>query len=436
MKLIAVGSRRSLRFALLVVACLCGLTACATETTRSTAVAVADDAGADAHAPAAAPAPAFVDTRWPVSVDAYRTTSEAIYLANLDARISEYRRVSLARPSAALRTALASALYHRFKIIGKLDDAERAMELLDAAVLEEPDEPSHRLLRATVFSAFHRFVEAEADLAVAAKSGKSPEIAQAQREIDLALGRYDRLTEEFNPSIAPTGEFYELVHRADLALMQGDLASANVLFRTAQIQYRDVSPVPLAWLHVQRGIGSLRYGDAQTALPFFAAAHERMSHYYLATEHLAEVLTALKRFDEARALYVDVIAQTGNPEFLAALAALEHAAGNAAAAALRNAEAKSAYAALYARHPDAYAQHYAEFLLDAAEPAQALVLAERNVKLRQDVGSWILLARVAEANQDYGRACEAHRNAVATGRNPPELTELSTLAARCAPSLL
>ncbi|MEO6065462.1 MAG: tetratricopeptide repeat protein [Lysobacterales bacterium] len=426
MKPVTAGSRRSLHCVLLVFACVCGLTACATQTTKSAA-----STDAVENAPAAAPAPAFVDTRWPVSVEAYRTTNEAIYLANLDSRISEYQRVSLEHPSASLETGLASALYHRFKIIGKIDDAERAMDLVDAAVREEPDEASHRLLRATVYSAFHRFVEAEADLVLAAKSSDLPEIRQAQREIDLALGRYDRLAAEFDPLAAPTDEFSELVHRADLALMQGDLASANVLFRTAQIQYRDVNPVPLAWLHVQRGIGSLRYGDRASALRFFAAAHERMPHYYLATEHLAEVLTALRRFNEARPLYQSVIAQTGNPEFIAALAALEQAAGNTQAAATRNIEAKSAYAALYARHPDAYAQHYAEFLLAAAEPAQALVLAERNVRLRQDVGSWILLARAAEANQDRGLACDAHRNAVATGRNPPELTQLSALAARC-----
>ncbi len=393
----------------------------------------ADVAAADsARPPPQTPATGMVDPRWPISISDFPTTSEAIYLGNLDSIISEYGRVLGENPSAGLRTALAGVLYHRFKIVGRIGDAERAIELLDEAVREEPAEPAHRLMRATAYSAFHRFTEAEADLAVAAKSTDAGEIAKAQREIDLALGRYDRLAPEFAPTRPPTQDFYELVHRADLALMQGDPDEANFQFRSAQIEYRDVNPVPLAWLHVQRGIGSLRFGDVQGALPFFASAHARMPRYYLATEHLAEVQTLLGDYDGARKLYLDVIRETGNPEFIAALAALETAAGKPEAAAARNAEAKSGYAALYARHPDAYAQHYAEFLLNIAEPVQALELAERNVKLRQDVGSWILLARAAEANKNYARACDAHRAAVATGRKPPELTKLSALAERCA----
>ncbi len=378
-----------------------------------------------------APMAAMVDPRWPVSVSDYPTTSAAIYLTNLDSMISEYGRVLGERPSAGLSTALAAVLYHRFKVIGRIEDAERAIGLLDDSVRAEPVEASHRLMRATAYGAFHRFAEAEEDLAVAAKSTDAGEIAKSQREIDLALGRYDRLAADFTPTAPPTIDFYELAHRADLALMQGDLDRANFLFRSAQIEYRDVNPVPLAWLHVQRGIASLRFGDVAAAKPFFAMAHQRMPRYYLATEHLAESMTLLGEYDEARKLYLDVIAETGNPEFIAGLAALEDAAGNKEAAAARNAEAKVAYAELHARHPDAYAQHYAEFLLDLGDTERARALAERNIALRQDVGSWILLAQVADAGKDDARACEAWRNAIATGRNPPELAELSSLAKRC-----
>ena len=426
MRLISIAFDRLPLRSLLAVALLALLAGCAMPASRQSATA------SEPPLTAMPAAPVVVDPRWPVSVGDYRTTSGEVYIANLDARISEYRRVLGKSPSASLRTALASALYHRFKIIGKLEDAERALEVVDEAVREEPDEPSHRLMRATIYSALHRFVAAEADLAVAAEAENSPEVHRAQREIDLALGRYDRLAEEFKPTLPPTEDFYELVHRADLALMQGNLEAANFLFRSAQIAYRDVNPVPLAWLHVQRGIGSLRFGDAANALPFFAMAHARMPRYYLATEHLAESLTRLGKYDEARKLYLEVIAETGNPEFIAALAALEKAAGNAEAAVARSTEAKAGYAALYARHPDAYAQHYAEFLLDSGDSSQANTLAERNIKLRQDVGSWILLARVAEANNEHARACEALRKALETGRNPPELSKLTALAERCA----
>ncbi len=419
-------STRTLTFLTIACALAALLASCATRPVDQHA------ASADASTPKADAVPVFVDPRWPISVEDYRTTSEQVYLGNLDARISEYERAMSGNPPASVPNQLASALYHRFKIIGKVEDAERAMALLDDAVRQEPDEASHRVLRAIVRSAFHRFAEAEADLAVAAKSGAAPEISQQQREIDLALGRYDRLEAEFGTALPPTSDFYELVHRADLAVMQGDFDKVNVLMRAAQLEYRDVSPVPLAWLHVQRGIASLRFGDIASAKSFFASAHQRMPRYFLATEHLAEVETELRNFDVARKLYVDVIEQTGNPEFIAALAGLESAAGNKAETARLNAEAKSAFAALYARHPDAYAQHYAEFLLETGDVEKALELAERNIGLRQDVGSWILLAQAAEAAGRDERACEAFRRVGATGRSPPELVELHALARRCA----
>ncbi len=378
--------------------------------------------------------PQFLDPRWPISTVDYPTTSEAIYLGNLDASISEYERALRTTPSAGLRNVLAAALYHRFKVIGRVEDAERALVLLDVAVGEEPDVAAHRLLRATVLGAFHRFGEAEADLVVAARSGATPEIGLAQREIDLALGRYDRLANDFEQAGAPASDFYELANRADLQLMQGEFPSANRQFRAAQIEYRDTSPVPLAWLHVQRGIAALRFGDVEDAHRFFEAAHARMPRYYLASEHLAETETSRGNYDRARELYRSVIEQTGNPEFLAALASLEQAAGNEDAAKRRHQEAAAAYAEMHSRHPDAYAQHYAEYLLDAGQPQRALELAERNITLRQDVGSWILLARAADAHGQLVRACEAQRSAWATGRRPPELAEISDLATRCSGS--
>jgi len=384
-------------------------------------------------AAAGLPASDPIDSRWPASVEAFRTTAAEIYLGNLDSIVSEHGRVLKESPSASLRVSYSAALHHRFRVLGRIEDAEQALTQLDLAVAEDPGHANARLLRATALGAFHRFADAEKDLAAARLiEGADREATdRAQREIDLALGRYARLEPEFAASAKPTPDFYEAVHRADLQLMQGDLAGADFQFRSAQIAYNDVSPVPLAWLHVQRGIASLRFGDVASARPFFASAHQRLPRYYLAKEHLAEAEAALGNHDAARKLYVEVIEQTGNPEFAAALASLESAAGNKTEAARRTAEARAAYAALYARHPDAYAQHYAEFLLEVGEPARALELAERNIALRQDVGSWILLAQAADANHREERACAAYGRAVATGRTPPELSELEKLAVRC-----
>ncbi len=366
----------------------------------------------------------FSDPRWPVSTSDYQTTSEDIYLANLEGRVSEFKRALGLAPSAGLRNAYASVLYHRFRVLGRVEDAELALALLDEAVKEEPEEPMHRLLRAKVRGAFHQFDGAMDDLKLAAAKSDEPEIHQSIDEVELALGRYADLKATLAGSMQPTENFYELASRADLRLLQGDPVGADLMFRAAQIAYADTNPVPLAWLHVQRGIAALRYREYADAKRFFVAAHERMPHYALATEHLAETEAALGNTDESRALYRAVIEQTGNPEFMGALAGVEREAGNPDAAAEQERKAAAGFARLYARHPAGYAQHYAEFLLASGQNARALELAEENIRLRQDVSSWLLLSRAAGAAGNEVRAAQALAGARATGMNPPELALL------------
>lgn len=164
---------------------------------------------------------------------------------------------------------------------------------------------------------------------------------------------------------------------------------------------------------------------------FFAAAHARLPQYYLAAEHLAECEARLGNLDEARGLYREVIAQTGNPEFIAALAGVERDAGNEAEAQRLEGEALKGYEALLARHPAAFGQHAAEFLIQIGQKERADALARQNLELRRDVGSWILQAQAALAVGDLPRACAARDRAVETAMRPPELAELDALGAQC-----
>lgn len=417
-----VSASHDLRGGILTAIALTMLAGCATPSPSSKSSVDADVAKS---APAGQTADdVMVDPRWPVRVADYRTTSEDIYLANLEGRVSEFKRALALAPSAGLRNAYASALYHRFRVLGRVEDAELALDLLDEAVQEEPEEAMHRLLRAKVRGAFHQFDGAMDDLNRAAPANDEPEIRQSIDEVELALGRYAELKGKLDASLQPTDNFYELASRADLRLLQGDFAGADVMYRSAQIAYVDTNPVPLAWLHVQRGIAALRYGNYTDARLFFAAAHERMPKYALATEHLAETEAALGHTDASRALYQSVIEQTGNPEFMGALARVERDAGNMEAAKEQERKAAAGFEKLYSRHAAAYAQHYAEFLLESGQNARALELAEDNIRLRQDVSSWILLSRAAQAAGNEARAAQALAGARATGMNPPELAEL------------
>lgn len=409
----------------------CALVLAPVASFASPAASVASPSPGDAAADARGPS-------WPATPAEVPTTSGDIYLGNLDARIAVLEaalgRAELAPAARAqLRTSLAGALYHRYRIRATLPDAEAALAALDAALADVPRDAAALRLRATVRAGFHQFDAARADLAAARAAGApAASLAEAEREIALGTGRYAELAEPLATSTRTDGDLYELAFRGNLRLQQGDLAGASAQFRRAQALYADSSPVPLAWLHLQQGIALLRHGDHAGANRFFRAAHERLPGYTLATEHLAETEAALGRLDSARALYERVIADTGSPEFLDALAGVERAAGNSARAAELDARAAAGWDAWVARHPAAFAQHAIPYYLEQRKPARALELARANIALRQDVGSWILLAQAADAAGDASLACSARASALASGMQPPELAELSDMEARCA----
>jgi len=424
----ATGCRAGSRSPRVVASLLAALlAACATPPRSPAPVAPEATTAAEISALAAAAASEL----WPVSGRYYRTTSADIYLGNLDARIASLEAQVAAGHRDRVET-LAAQRYHRYRIGGRLEDAERAGELLHEHAERDWLTPAGMLLHAITLSGMHRFDEADAWLGRAADAGADAEaVRDARADLMVARGDYRGLAGDLAVSAEPAADFYALAHRADLRLLQGDLAGAESHYLAAQTLYRDSNPVPLAWLHTQMGIAFLRHGRIEDARRFFAAAVDRLPGYYLAEEHLAECEMLVGELDAARARYQRVIEQTGNPEFIAALAALEAEAGNEEWAQALGSEARIGYERLLSRHPAGYAQHAAEFFLESGDPQRAYALAAQNAELRSDIGSLILLATTAAAADHWETACAARGAALATGMSPPEIGELEPLEARC-----
>lgn len=395
-----------------------------TEAATAGSPAVAASPPVDARPPATAPTsspakPSPPRSFWPIDTRSLRTTSGEIWVGNLQSRIKSLNDQAN-HPAQASK--LAATLYTRYRVLGRIEDAERALAILEAQPDDALDAES-LLVLARILSGFHRFGAAEATLKRIPHGQLVDERAAISRDIDVALGRYRRLQDDFAVADQPISDFYELAHRADLLVLQGKLAAAEQQYRRAQSLYHDVDPLPLAWLHTQMGIAFLRYGDIDRAHTFFAAAVERLPGYALAEEHLAECETLLGKFDRARARYERVIEQTGNPEFMAALSGLEKLAGREQEAEAWHARARARYATLLKRQPAAFGYHAVEFYVEAGETDRALQLARENRKLRGDISSRILLMQAARAAGQDQEACWAWQEAAATGLQPPEWTE-------------
>ncbi|MBD8526178.1 tetratricopeptide repeat protein [Pseudomarimonas arenosa] len=376
----------------------------------------------------------IVGPRYPLSAGQRVTTDPTLLIGNLQSSISALQQRMQQQPDdVTAASQLSAALLQRAQIIGRQDDTEQALLIAERAVQMAPESaPAWRAL-ATAQAALHRFTAAELSLQKAHAFGLSAEqVLPLQRDIQVAKGDYSGLKSDLDSASRPVGEFAALAHRADLLLLQGDLRGASLWLRTAQDLYHDVNPLPLAWLYTQQGIALLRFGRVSEARVFFAAAHQRLPAYYLATEHLAECEALLGNLDQARKLYVQVIEQTGNPEFMAALADVEQRAGDDSEAQRWRSAADSGFHRLLARDEAAYAAHAIEFWLEQGRLSEEVAaLARRNVERRSDLGSLILNAQVEFALGQTERGCRLISRIDAAGLQPPELQDVAGFRPLC-----
>src|SRR5262249_12728483 len=165
---------------------------------------------------------------------------------------------------------------------------------------------------------------------------------------------------------------------------RGEIDAAERLFAEAPRHYRDVSPFPVAWLYFQQGSMWMREGNLKRARELFAAAHARLPAYAAAQGHLGEVEAALGNFDRAIGLLRPLAGRPDDPDDAAQLARILNERGRTDEAQRWRAAAAARYQELIDRHPEAFADHAAEFWLAAGgDPQKASVLARQNLAVRQ-----------------------------------------------------
>lgn len=323
--------------------------------------------------------PAFVE-------DPIRTTDPDIAMGNLEAQIRQLERLSAhGALTVGQRAALVELIAAHAQYTGSIADHERALALAEELAGAFPDDPVALLARARGRAAFHRFAESLSDLDHAAALGASPATVAGMRAgIYQALGRYDealtirRDSAERNPSADNLGAL------ASLRAARGDIDDAARLFAEARWSYRDISPFPLAFLFFDEGAMWMRHGDLERARALFEAAHRRLPSYATAQCYLAEVEAALGHTEHAIALLEPLARTADDPNGAAQLTRILADAGRADEAASWRTAAARRYDELVAAHPDAYADHAAEFWLNAGgNPELALPLARHAPSARR-----------------------------------------------------
>ncbi|MFC5910501.1 tetratricopeptide repeat protein [Streptacidiphilus monticola] len=328
------------------------------------------------------------------------TTDGSIALLNLSAQIDSIAArartaVSPTPFAVARQAALVDLLVLRGHLMGWIADYERAAQLAERLARHAPEDGNALLARARARATLHRFADAMADLDAAGRAGAVQADLDAERAAILqAVGCHSEARVLLRKSAPRRSDFAAVAASAVLLAEQGRTAHAEHEFDRARRLHRGVSPFPLAQLDFRRGLLWLREGDLPAARTWFEAARRRLPGYAPATGHLAEVDLLLGDAQAAIDRLRPLAETSDDPEYAAQLVCALRAAGRDQEARPWRDQAARRYDELVLHHPEAYADHAADFWLTAGGDAErGLHLALQTLVMRQTNRSYSLVQR-------------------------------------------
>jgi tetratricopeptide (TPR) repeat protein len=331
-------------------------------------------------------------------------TDGTIALLNLRGQIDSLEAdVRLGHATVEGRVGLIELITLRGLILGHIADYQRADEMAEQLVRDAATDGTAFVSRARTRAVFHRFTDALDDIDRAERLGFDAESTNRDRAaIFQALGRYDEALAIREEAADRLASFENVAALVGLYSEIGEIDAAERLYAESRRRYRGVSPFPLALLDFQLGLMWMNKGRLDDARTSFDAARRRVPAYAPAQGHLAEVEAELGETESALARLSSLAASSDDPDYAAQLARILKDAGCAQARHWSQLAA-ARYDQLVATHPEAFADHAAEFWLAAgANPDKALRLARMNIEIRKTPRAYDLLARAVAANEVVG----------------------------------
>lgn len=328
------------------------------------------------------------------------TTEGTIALLNLEAQIDgQETEGAFDHPTVEGQVALIELITLRGLILSRIADYERAEELAEHLVRGEPAVGAAFVARARSRATFHRFLDALNDLDVAEGLSQNAETLKLERAaIFQALGRYDEALAIRREAADRRTSFETLGALAGLCAERGEIGTAERLYVESQSLYRGVSPFPLALLNFQCGLMWMNNGRLDNARAWFDAARRRLPAYAKAQGHLGEVEAELGDIETAIGRLYPLAAASDDPDYAAQLARILKKAGRTHESRHWCQLAAARYDELVARHPEAFADHAAEFwLATGGDSIEALRLARMNFEVRKTPRAYELLRRAVSA---------------------------------------
>ena len=213
-----------------------------------------------------------------------------------------------------------------------------------------------------------------------------------------------------------------LARLAYLKWKLGDAAGADELYSKAEDELTAKEMRHYAWVELQRGVLDLRHGRYAEVSDHYQRADCAYSGYWLVDEHRAELLGAQERFDDASALYEQVVERVPRPEFQQALGELYDLMDQPEHAQPWHDKALATYLDSARRGGVHYYHHLADFYANVREDGtEAVKWARRDIELRQNFSTLAALAWALYRAGETTPALDTMNQALSSGASDAHL---------------
>ena len=283
--------------------------------------------------------------------------------------------------------------YQLASLGGRLGDFADAERFADETIARFGPREDLCLLKANLDSRFHRLADVRADLEMAPLLKGRTQARSILADLDFQQGRYEQARREYEALIALDPVWDDMARLAHFHWKMGDRAAAEEWFERAADELTAKQLRSFAWVELQRGVLDLSHGDYAAARGHYDRAARSYSGYWLVDEHIAELLAAEERFEEAEALYSRLAEREPRPELLQTVGELYLMMGSEDRAHSYLDRALEAYLTSAERGEVHYWHHLSDFYSDVRpDGVEAVKWARKDVELRSNFNTQAAMA--------------------------------------------
>ena len=355
-------------------------------------------------------------------------------LERIETDIAELADHALVPPTDTEKvTRYAHAVYQRAVRTGNLVALEAAEPVIDAGIglLRLPGDLY--FLKANLAFKLHRLDDVKRNLGANSSVAASAEGRAILADLDFQEGRYAQAKAAYEHLIESDRTWDNLARLAHFEFKMGDAEIADRLFEEAEDELTAKEMRSYSWLELQRGLLDLAHGRHDETAAHYERAEKAYSGHWLTAEHRAELLAAQGRYEDAAALYEEVLARVSKPEIQQAFGELLMVTGQKERAQPWFDKAHAGYLEPAERGGVHYYHHLVDFYADVKrDSAAAVAWARRDIALRDNFGSQAALAWALYRDGQFDASLDAMRKALASGTKGAHLFSQAATVHRAA----